>query len=71
MIVIFLKIVVLLIFFFGISDSLRKASGKIMIFVKKLGIVGGAYLASYPLTVLIVETIVPSEQHRNIITFVE
>jgi uncharacterized membrane protein len=70
-VVLVLRIVVFLIFVLGICNSLKESSGKIIQFIKKVGLVGGAYLISWPLTVLVVEMIFPEEQHKNIIIFVE
>lgn len=54
LVVLILRIVVLLIFAVGICNSLRESSGKIVFFIRKLGWIGGAYLLSWPLTVLLV-----------------
>ena len=55
LIVLILRIVLFVIFLVGISSSLRKSSGKMMHFIRKLAWVGGTYLISWPLTVLVVE----------------
>ena len=60
-----------LIFLAGIIRSIESSSGKILHFIKKLGWIAGIYLISWPLTVLIVELIFPSAQHKNIIVFTE
>lgn len=70
LVVLILRIVVFLIFLAGIGNSLRESSGKIIFFIRKLGWIGGAYLLSWPLTVLLVELLFPEQQHRNVITFV-
>ena len=51
--------------------SLRTSSGHVSTFLRKLNLIGGIYLISWPLTVLLVETLLPTEHHRNVITFVE
>jgi hypothetical protein len=53
-VVLVLRIVMFLIFLTGILRSIESSSGKILHFIKKLGLIAGSYLISWPLTVLIV-----------------
>jgi len=56
----------------GINKSLSESpSTKIKAFVQKLNLVGSSYLLSWPITVLIVEMLLPVHLHKDIINFVE
>jgi hypothetical protein len=54
LVVLVLRFIVFLIFLVGIGNSLKESSGKIIFFIRRLGWIGGAYLLSWPLTVLLV-----------------
>ncbi len=71
MAVLMMRIVIFCIFLCGIANSMKNSAGKVVIFIRKLGLVGGMYLVSWPLTVLIAELGFPEVHHKNIITFVE
>lgn len=70
-IVLLLRSVIVLIFWLGVNRSLNNSSGHVSVFLKKLKYLGGMYLLCWPLTVMIVEACLPTEHHRNAITFVE
>lgn len=70
-IILILRVVMFFVFAGGILSSLKSAHGKKVYFIRKLGVIGGSYLLSWPLTVLIVENCFPNYMHREIITFVE
>jgi hypothetical protein len=60
-----------LIFMIGIVNILKDAPGKIVFFIRKLALIGGIYLLSWPVTVLFVEMALPNYLHYQVITFVE
>ena len=70
-VVLILRLIILMVFWFGIMRSLRTSSGHVSSFLRKLNFLGGCYLISWPLTVLLVEMLLPTEHHRSVITFVE
>ena len=69
--VLMLRIIVFLIFSWGISDSRKRSAGQVVSFINKFAVVGGIYLLSWPVTVLVVESFFPVQMHRYVITFVE
>ena len=70
-IVLVLKTILFFIFVLGIIKSLKKASGKKIDFIKKFGLIGGAYLISWPAIVFIAEVCFPSYMHNEFIVFSE
>jgi hypothetical protein len=70
-IILILRVVMFLIFITGIISCLKATSGKLVYFIRKLAVIGGAYLLSWPITVFIVEMTLPNYMHYEIITFME
>jgi hypothetical protein len=66
-----LRILILLIFTTGVIRIYNRESALIRKFIKKLGAVGGLYLCSWPLTVILAEYFLPNHIHNEVITFVE
>jgi hypothetical protein len=66
-----LRIFILLIFTAGVLRIYNREAASIRKFMRKLGAVGGLYLASWPLTVIIAEIFLPNYMHNEVITFVE
>ena len=66
-----LRILILLIFISGVLRIYNRESAPIRKFMKKLGAVGGLYLASWPITVIFAEYFLPNYMHNEVITFVE
>lgn len=70
MIILVSRILMFLIFMTGIVNILKDAPGKIAFFIRKLALIGGIYLLSWPATVLFVELALPNYLHYQVITFV-
>ena len=66
-----LRILILVIFISGVIRIYNRESAPIRKFMKKLGAVGGLYLASWPLMVIFAEYFLPNYMHNEVITFVE
>ncbi len=66
-----LRILILLIFISGVLRIYNRESAPIRKFMKKLGAVGGLYLASWPITVIFAEYFLLNYMHNEVITFVE
>jgi hypothetical protein len=69
--VLFLRVIVMMVFLTGLSDSFRNSSGKIIFFFRKLGLAGGIYFLCIPTIVLLVEFTLPITIHKLAITLVE
>lgn len=65
-----LRVVILGVFFVGLLRVYNRESANIRRFVKKLAAVGGVYLVSWPITVLVAEFLLPNYMHNEVITFV-
>jgi hypothetical protein len=59
------------VFITGIFLCLKQSSGKIIHFIRKFAVVGGAYLLCWPITVLLIELLLPNFMHREVITLIE
>jgi hypothetical protein len=62
--VLILRIIIFIVFAVGIVNTLKESSGKIVNFIKKFALIGGVYLLSWPVTVIIVEFSFPNYMHR-------
>ena len=59
-----LRFLILIMFLVGILRSLSLSVGSTRKFIKKLGLVGTAYLISWPVTVLFSEFFLPNYMHN-------
>ena len=66
-----LRILMLVVFLAGIASSLGAAAGHTRQLVVRLGWIGGAYLACWPVLVLVVEGVLPNYMHHEVITLGE
>lgn len=70
LVLLFLRVVICLVFFIGILRSLASSVGKMKYFVKKFAREGGAFLLSWPASVLFVELFLPNYMHKEVVTVV-
>ncbi len=63
-ILLILRTIVFLIFVAGILRTMTESVGRIRNFIKRFGLVGGVYLISWPLTVVLVELLLPVYMHQ-------
>jgi hypothetical protein len=59
-----LRVFIFVLFIMGVTRTLSLSAGSIRRFVKKLGLVGGVYLLSWPLGVIIAELFLPNYMHN-------
>jgi hypothetical protein len=64
MVILGLRFVILVVFLVGLRQTLNMSSGKIVVFIKQFRAVGGVYLMSWPVTVLLAELILPNYMQR-------
>ncbi len=54
MVILISRMLIFIVFTCGIASCLKSSSGATTFFIRKFAIIGGSYLLSWPLTVLVV-----------------
>lgn len=68
---ILLRLIIVAIFLVGVLKSLAESAGKVRSFLRSFSVYGGAFLASWPATIVFAELFLPNYMHREVVTLVD